>query len=237
MELTFQGAELLDIENTTFGVQLAILDGKTLKIVELTQIYTWKSTTWRGGGYLSISTPEILIEQTYKEEEYDDHFNDMLPAFKDPRYIKIDNKPIFIIYDPKAFDARRFMDRWQELAANNGIGRIYFMGFSSGVTGSETHKILEMGFDAVVTGNNLRAEAKIRGSFGYLVRKAINRMCFGMMLDKYKYQDIIKNYFTEDDHLECVFPAVIPGWDRSGIVRKASERGRKNRIRKEIGRA
>ena len=31
MELTFQGAELLDIENTTFGVQLAILDGKTLK--------------------------------------------------------------------------------------------------------------------------------------------------------------------------------------------------------------
>ena len=102
-----------------------------------------------GGGYLSISTPEILIEQTYKEEEYDDHFNDMLPAFKDPRYIKIDNKPIFIIYDPKAFDARRFMDRWQELAANNGIGRIYFMGFSSGVTGSETHKILEMGFDAV----------------------------------------------------------------------------------------
>ena len=42
MELTFQGAELLDIENTTFGVQLAILDGKTLKIVELTQIYTWK---------------------------------------------------------------------------------------------------------------------------------------------------------------------------------------------------
>ena len=63
-----------------------------------------------GGGYLSISTPEILIEQTYKEEEYDDHFNDMLPAFKDPRYIKIDNKPIFIIYDPKAFDARRFME-------------------------------------------------------------------------------------------------------------------------------
>ena len=49
MELTFQGAELLNIENTTFGVQLAILDGKTLKIVELTQIYTWKSTTWRGG--------------------------------------------------------------------------------------------------------------------------------------------------------------------------------------------
>ena len=47
MEQTFQGAELLDIENTTFGVQLAVLDKTTLKIVELTQIYTWKSTTWK----------------------------------------------------------------------------------------------------------------------------------------------------------------------------------------------
>ena len=66
MELTFQGAELLDIENTTFGVQLAILDGKTLKIVELTQIYTWKSTTWK------VSEQEVptVIMDAFKASEY-----------------------------------------------------------------------------------------------------------------------------------------------------------------------
>ena len=66
MELTFQGAELLDIENTTFGVQLAILDGKILKIVELTQIYTWKSTTWK------VSEQEVptVIMDAFKASEY-----------------------------------------------------------------------------------------------------------------------------------------------------------------------
>lgn len=177
--------------------------------------HTWKSSTWKGGGDLYINTSGILMEQTYKEEEYADHFNDVLPAFKDPRYIKIDNKPIFLIYDPKAFDVRRFMDRWQELAAQSEIAPIYFIGLASGVADGEPRKILDMGFDAVVTGNSLRAETKIRGSFAYLIRKTINRKCFGITLDKYKYSDIIKNYFTEEDHMERVFPAVIPGWDRS----------------------
>lgn len=66
MGLTFQGAELLYIENTTFGVQLAILDGKTLKIVELTQIYTWKSTTWK------VSEQEVptVIMDAFRASEY-----------------------------------------------------------------------------------------------------------------------------------------------------------------------
>jgi hypothetical protein len=68
-----------------------------------------------GGGYLSISTPEILIEQTYKEEEYDDHFNDMLPAFKDPRYIKIDNKPIFIIKHSTRGDSWTDGKNWPQI--------------------------------------------------------------------------------------------------------------------------
>ena len=62
----YKRQELLDIENTTFGVQLAILDGKTLKIVELTQIYTWKSTTWK------VSEQEVptVIMDAFKASEY-----------------------------------------------------------------------------------------------------------------------------------------------------------------------
>lgn len=176
--------------------------------------HTWKSSTWdvRKG----LNAPVVLMEQTYKEEEYVDHFNDVLPAFRDSRYIKIDNKPVFMIYDPTALpDARKFMEIWQKLAAEHGLSPIYFIGFSSGVNLDETQKILQIGFDAVVTGNNLRAETKVRGSLGYMVRKAINRFCFGVMLDKYRYGDIIENYFTDTDRMENVFPAVIPGWDRS----------------------
>lgn len=47
MEFTYQGCELLDIQTNTSGVQLSLLDGKILKIGELTSTYTWKSTTWK----------------------------------------------------------------------------------------------------------------------------------------------------------------------------------------------
>lgn len=79
----------------------------------------------------------------------------------------------------------------------------------------EPRRILEMGFDAVATGNNLRAESKVRGTAGYLLRKAVNRFLFGAVLDKYRYSDIIDNYFTDTEREENVYPVVIPGWDRS----------------------
>ena len=66
MEQTFQGAELLDIENTTFGVQLAVLDKTVLKIVKLTQIYTWESTTWK----LTRQEVPSVIMNAFRTSEY-----------------------------------------------------------------------------------------------------------------------------------------------------------------------
>lgn len=53
--------------------------------------HSWKKT-WNG-------LNEILIEQTYgNEDEWGKHFNYLLQFFKDARYIKIDNKPVFMIF-------------------------------------------------------------------------------------------------------------------------------------------
>ena len=40
------------------------------------------------------------MEMVYSKEEYIAHFYDVLPAFKDKRYIQVDGKPIFVIWDP-----------------------------------------------------------------------------------------------------------------------------------------
>ena len=46
------------------------------------------------------SKDKLLIEQIYGgEEDYKLHFQYVLKAFKDSRYIKVDNKPLFFIYD------------------------------------------------------------------------------------------------------------------------------------------
>jgi hypothetical protein len=57
----------------------------------------------------------------------------VLPAFKDKRYIKCDEKPIFIIYQP--FDLpnpKEFIHLWQKLAKENGLKGIYFIGLENG---------------------------------------------------------------------------------------------------------
>ena len=62
------------------------------------------------------------------EEDYTKHFNYVLPAFKDKRYITIDGKPIFVIYDPYHFkEVSIFMEIWRKLAKENGLPGVYFI--------------------------------------------------------------------------------------------------------------
>lgn len=72
----------------------------------------------------------VLLEQKYgTENEWENHFNYLLPFFKDSRYIKIDSKPVFLIY--KTFKISRIdaMIRfWNDLALRNGLKGIYFIG-------------------------------------------------------------------------------------------------------------
>lgn len=48
--------------------------------------------------YVASLTEKILVEQFYpNEKDLTDHFNYLLPFFEDERYIKAENKPLFII--------------------------------------------------------------------------------------------------------------------------------------------
>ena len=60
----------------------------------------------------------MLMEQLYPgDEDYIAHFNAVLPAFKDPRYIRVNGEPLFMIYAPmKVPDIAHFIELWQKLA-------------------------------------------------------------------------------------------------------------------------
>lgn len=83
--------------------------------------HSWKKT-WNG-------LNEILIEQTYgNENEWNKHFNYLLQFFKDERYIKIDNKPIFMIYSPE--DVKKLDERikfFSKKCIENGFSGIYLI--------------------------------------------------------------------------------------------------------------
>ncbi len=65
--------------------------------------HNW-SRTWVGGD------KDILMEVKYGDEtEWERHFQYLLPYFKDKRYIRMDNKPILMIYQPQLMDCYQEM--------------------------------------------------------------------------------------------------------------------------------
>ncbi|WP_042215277.1 glycosyltransferase WbsX family protein [Paenibacillus borealis] len=78
---------------------------------------------WDGGEH------EVLIRQDYGDEpDWENHFHELLGAFRDKRYIRIGNKPLFIIYRPGNIPRCEEMLRfWNSLALQNGLEGIYFV--------------------------------------------------------------------------------------------------------------
>jgi hypothetical protein len=88
----------------------------------------WANQSWTGVWH--GLKDNILIEQKYPgTEDYTSHFNSLLKAFRDKRYIKIDGKPVFIVYSPQLLpDPLLFTGLWNELAVQHGFNGIYFIG-------------------------------------------------------------------------------------------------------------
>jgi len=86
---------------------------------------TWSAALWQGG-----AEREIIKEQTYPgTEDYDRHFEFLLRAFADLRYIRVESKPLLLIHKPtKIPDCRRALDYLRELAGKNGLPGLHIVG-------------------------------------------------------------------------------------------------------------
>lgn len=72
----------------------------------------------------------ILQEQKHTPDPilWENHFNYLLPFLKDNRYIKCDNKPIFIIYQPDLIkNTHEMFELWDNLAQRNGLKGIHYI--------------------------------------------------------------------------------------------------------------
>ena len=67
----------------------------------------------------------ILLEQTYgKQEEWEKHFQYLLKFFKDKRYIKKDNKPLIMIFNPNFEEKVKIFNYFNKRCKENGFDGI-----------------------------------------------------------------------------------------------------------------
>lgn len=82
------------------------------------------SKLWDGGN------KEVILEQNLAEDDGEKFFADILPYIKDPRYEKIHNKPLLMIYRPALFEKKiflHFLDTLNKLAQKEGFDGFLFM--------------------------------------------------------------------------------------------------------------
>lgn len=180
---------------------------------------TWSARFWNKDG--SKENRKTLVEQTYPQGDIEKHFAYLKPAFKDSRYIKIDGKPVFMIYNPFDLpDLKNYMEAWQNEAKRNGMEGIFFIGqLHRDITSDKINFLLENGFEAINTCRLFDVWFKKRTPLQRM-KRIFNRLVRdvpGMM----EYSKLINHFIQSDEQNDRVLPTMVPNWDhtpRSGAT-------------------
>ncbi|MCQ2204761.1 MAG: glycoside hydrolase family 99-like domain-containing protein [Bacteroidales bacterium] len=173
----------------------------------------WANHSWAKKQFDKNGTQQLLMQQTYPgEEDFRLHFQTMLPAFKDHRYIKVDGKLLFVIYNPLDDESiyKVMLPLWQKLAKENGLEGFYFVGKSD--KGRLYKEIIEAGYDAVYNDslhNIHHKQTLLKKIWLEFVTRILRRPMV------FQYKDAIKYMIGEDASAENVFPVVGPNWDHT----------------------
>ncbi|MFQ3192304.1 MAG: lipopolysaccharide biosynthesis protein [Paraglaciecola sp.] len=160
----------------------------------------WANESWTGRWHGLDN--EIIFEQTYPgEQDYIDHFNSILPALKDERYLTVNDQPVFLVYRPDNLpDKKQFIDLWNDLAEQNNLKKFYFIAVSDNF---EENRL----FDKVLRGSlTIGIPRKKQTLF-----KKMNSNCPS---DIFNYKDIV-NIRLKTGYQENEIPLVIPNWDNT----------------------
>lgn len=191
--------------------------------------HDWTTTTWEKRTTFQKDTM-IFKQQYLGKDDHTRHFNRLLPAFKDKRYIKVDGKLLFVIFRPMALeDGREFMKVWNDLAKMNGIKGFHFVAITPSLVNINLNNLRDVdaeiennvaryiddGYDAVCTTGKKLAELKSVGAVRKIVNAIFRRLFSNIYIEKYNYKNIVKNMYTDIECRENVYPQLICGWDRT----------------------
>lgn len=195
------------------------------KSISLPFCFCWANETWKGIWH-GIDNPSILIEQIYPgEEDYCNYFNYLEPFFKDERYIKIDNKPMFHIYRLDDIpNVDQFINLFNALAIKIGFNGIHFIATVSvnspnvlnndnvyGVVGIDAFQKLRYSqlFHFKKDSFLYKCEYRILYQLGYF--DVLGKRKKPLVVD---YNKGLKKLAINFPHTKYI-PCVIPNWDNS----------------------
>jgi hypothetical protein len=189
----------------------------------------WANQSWTGIWYGAPG--RILKEQTYPGvADYEAHFYAVLPAFQDPRYLRVGDDPLFAVYRPWDLpDPHEFVETWRQLADREGLSGLYLVGFTDDPEWAHS----AAGFDASVLHSFSGAARPVRRTIDAKLGKRLKRLTPRLPASLSTLRGRPQVYDYSELRLEHVFggrlgdgqhPCLLPNWDntprskRGGLV-------------------
>lgn len=149
---------------------------------------------------------EVLMQQVYSPENDERFIQELLPVFADPRYIRIEGRPLLLVYrtgllhDPAA-TARR----WRAVARAEGLDDIHL----SAVQSFDKRDPHDYGFDSAVQFPPLQLPVRNCAKDPSL---SVSPQFHGGILD---YREAVRRSVSEVPSSYTLFRGVMPGWDNT----------------------
>jgi lipopolysaccharide biosynthesis protein len=157
----------------------------------------------------------ILLEQSYSEEDDLSHIRCLLKAFSDPRYIRIRDRPLFLIYRPRSLpDANKTTDVFRTECLRNGISEPYLLGIDAHCSNTDCR---QLGFDGTV---NFEPQLSVLPQFlddRAKVAKLVRNFEFRVIHPKLKIYDYSAARRRMMSRMRDfpVYPCIFVGWDNT----------------------
>lgn len=173
------------------------------KNIDINFCITWANENWtrRWDG----AENDVLMAQNHCEEDSIKIIEHLFTYFKDPRYIRIENKPVFIIYRSNIIpNMEETLNLWRKKALEAGFDGIYLVGAQT--FGFVDPK--EYGFDAVMEfpPHTVKSE---------LINESVEIINENFEGYIYNYESVVKNTFLEKPTPYKKFRTAMLGWDNS----------------------
>jgi len=179
---------------------------------------------------------EVLIQQNYDDYDPAEHMNWLARAFRDKRYVKINNKPLFIIYNVSGIpDINEKISAWRSQAKEQGLEGLYICSVNSIHNRTDSAPVNLPDFDAYVDfipNNDIHQYRKPLSLPKYYISSFINKIMNAIGLgDKIRklpltyvcdYKKIAEHELNRPLNRKVTFPCVVPNWDNSARKRNST---------------
>jgi len=197
------------------------------KEIDIHYCFSWANESWirtwskRGGndwnelydkklGKHEQMTNGMLMEQDYGDvSEWKKHFEYLLPFFKDSRYIKVTNRPMFLIYRPLSIDClKEMLSWWEKWAVENGFDGMYILSTNADVEGNQYIQGVVKYEPTCVWQEVFGWQTYLQANIGKIRKKIL-----GSCLKKYNYDKIWKGILKKYQFKKNTFPGALVNFD------------------------